>query len=53
MALRQALVALTTLMTLTCYCQGQGQLRSVDMTLAPETSGAAVVDAVVDKIHAQ
>ena len=41
-------VALVALMT---FSGSRGQ--SVDMTLIPGTSGAEVVDAVVDKIHSQ
>ncbi|XP_076438556.1 uncharacterized protein LOC143277563 [Babylonia areolata] len=44
-----ALLLAATVMALT-LCWGQGQ--SMDMTLTPGTSGAQVVDAVVDKVHA-
>ena len=39
------------LVALVTFSGSRGQ--SVDMTLIPGTSGAEVVDAVVDKIHAR
>ena len=39
-------------LALVTFSGSRGQ-SGVDMTLTPGTSGAEVVDAVVDKIHAQ